>query len=87
MLTIENFYECSSTAFERLPETIRHAATYLYLQEGKCNYTTGKHKFLAEQINQMVGDYFFTCDSIWLADQLAIAPVKVFIYYFDQLSR
>lgn len=35
----------------------------------------------------MVGDYFFTCDSIWLADQMVDAVGKVFIYYFDQFSR
>lgn len=35
----------------------------------------------------MVGDYFFTCDSIWLADQLDDAPANVYIYYFDQPSR
>ncbi|KAI1711893.1 carboxylesterase family domain-containing protein [Ditylenchus destructor] len=87
LLTLEDFNECVSTAFARLPETIRHAASYVYLNaEGnKCQYTTGKHKFLAEQINQMVGDYFFTCDSLWLADQMDDAG-KVFIYYFDQQS-
>ncbi|VDN59487.1 unnamed protein product [Dracunculus medinensis] len=33
----------------------------------------------------MVGDYFFTCDSIWLADQMD-ASGNVYIYYFDQPS-
>lgn len=101
LLTIADFNECVSTAFASLPETIRNAASYVYLSN-KCDYTNGKHKFLAEQvffiysfisyillfkINQMVGDYFFTCDSIWLADQMDDAAGKVFIYYFDQFSR
>ncbi|VDP50271.1 unnamed protein product [Heligmosomoides polygyrus] len=37
----------------------------------------------------MVGDYFFTCDSIWLADQFRkdeSRSGKVYIYYFDQPS-
>lgn len=70
-----------------MPEPIRYAANYAYLKEGMCNYTIGKHKFFAEQINQMVGDFFFTCDSIWLANQLSDSVANVFIYYFDQLSR
>ena len=40
-------------------------------------------------MNQMIGDYFFTCDSIWLADLFAQNnyPGKVFVYYFDQPSN
>ncbi|KAK6011304.1 hypothetical protein OSTOST_23619, partial [Ostertagia ostertagi] len=37
----------------------------------------------------MVGDYFFTCDSIWLADQFrqnVERTGQVYIYYFDQPS-
>lgn len=30
--------------------------------------------------------FYFTCDSIWLADQMADAPGNVYIYYFDQPS-
>uniref|UniRef100_A0A915D504 Carboxylic ester hydrolase n=1 Tax=Ditylenchus dipsaci TaxID=166011 RepID=A0A915D504_9BILA len=86
-LSLENFNECVSTAFSRLPDTIRHAASYVYLggDGNNCEYATGKHKFMAEQINQMVGDYFFTCDSLWLADQMDDAG-RVYIYYFDQPS-
>lgn len=35
----------------------------------------------------MVGDYFFTCDSIWLAEHMRGAPGKVYVFYFDQPSR
>ncbi|GMT37181.1 hypothetical protein PFISCL1PPCAC_28478, partial [Pristionchus fissidentatus] len=40
----------------------------------------------------MVGDYFFTCDSIWMADKLTEKrngnekSAKVFIYHFAQTS-
>ena len=33
-----------------------------------------------------IADYFFTCDSLWLADQMADGPGSVYIYYFDQPS-
>uniref|UniRef100_F1LFU1 Acetylcholinesterase 4 n=1 Tax=Ascaris suum TaxID=6253 RepID=F1LFU1_ASCSU len=45
-----------------------------------------KNKYYAEQVNQMVGDYFFTCDSLWLAEQMKGAEGKVYVYYFDQPS-
>ncbi|VDK25707.1 unnamed protein product [Anisakis simplex] len=35
----------------------------------------------------MVGDYFFTCDSIWLAEQMRDGGGHVYVYYFDQPSR
>ncbi len=36
----------------------------------------------------MIGDYYFTCDSLWLADELTKNGTnnKVFIYYFEQIS-
>ena len=49
------------------------------------------------QISKMLGDYFFSCDSLWLADQIASQnrsnettkqnKNNVFIYYFAQHSR
>nr|QWT69275.1 acetylcholinesterase 3 [Aphelenchoides besseyi] len=85
LLTLDQFNECVQTAFGRLPEMVREAASYVYLGE-KCDHINGKSKFLAEQVNQMTGDNFFTCDSIWLADQMSDGPGKVYIYYFDQPS-
>lgn len=35
----------------------------------------------------MVGDYFFTCDSIWLTDHMKNGSGKIYVYYFDQRSR
>ncbi|CAD5212151.1 unnamed protein product [Bursaphelenchus okinawaensis] len=85
-LTVNEFQESVQTAFKSLPDVVRDAVTYAYLGDNRCEYQTGRHKFLAEQVNQMVGDYFFTCDSIWLADQLSMGPGNVYIYYFDQHS-
>uniref|UniRef100_A0A914GVT7 acetylcholinesterase n=1 Tax=Globodera rostochiensis TaxID=31243 RepID=A0A914GVT7_GLORO len=85
-LSLENFNECVQTAFSRLPDIVREAASHVYLGTRRCEYETGFHQNLADQVNQMVGDYFFTCDSIWLADQLDNAPARVYIYYFDQTS-
>jgi carboxylesterase type B len=84
-LTLPELYDCVDTAFARLPEMVRNAANFVYLGEA-CERPAGKSRLLADHVNQMVGDYFFTCDSIWLADQMDDAPGKVFIYYFDQPS-
>ncbi|KAL3102721.1 hypothetical protein niasHS_001283 [Heterodera schachtii] len=86
MLSLDNFNECVKTAFSRLPDIVRDAASHVYLGARRCEYETGVHKNLADQVNQMVGDYFFTCDSIWLADQLDNSPARVYVYYFDQAS-
>ncbi|KAF8361672.1 ace-3 [Pristionchus pacificus] len=46
----------------------------------------------AKFVNQMVGDYFFTCDSLWMADMLSekrngkSKSGKVFIYHFAQTT-
>lgn len=84
-LAIDEFYDCVNTAFARLPEVIRNAANFVYLGEA-CQRPQGKSRIYADHVNQMVGDYFFTCDSIWLADQMDDASGNVFIYYFDQHS-
>ncbi|CAJ0566457.1 unnamed protein product, partial [Mesorhabditis spiculigera] len=86
-LTREEFFDCVDKAFAVQPEVIRYATKFVY-SDPYCN-GTGKRKFYAEQVNQMVGDYFFTCDSIWLADKVAADPTnnaQVYIYYFDQHS-
>jgi acetylcholinesterase/cholinesterase len=57
LLTLDNFNECVQTAFSRLSEMVKDAASYVYLGE-RCDYITGKSKFLAEQINQAVGDFY-----------------------------
>lgn len=49
LLTLDNFNECVNTAFARLSEVVKDAASYVYLGE-KCDYITGKSKFLAEQV-------------------------------------
>ncbi|KAE9550660.1 hypothetical protein FO519_006121 [Halicephalobus sp. NKZ332] len=84
-ITLEEFYDCVNTGFARLPEVIRNAANFVYLGE-VCQRPSGKSRIYADHVNQMVGDYFFTCDSIWLADQMEDAPGRVYIYYFDQHS-
>ncbi|KAL7071742.1 hypothetical protein ACQ4LE_009118 [Meloidogyne hapla] len=86
LLGINEFNECVNTAFSRLPEVIRAAAAYVYTGNNRCDYANGQHRFLADQVNQMVGDYFFTCDSLWFADQFDDSTGRVYIYYFDEAS-
>uniref|UniRef100_A0A915M9Q2 Acetylcholinesterase n=1 Tax=Meloidogyne javanica TaxID=6303 RepID=A0A915M9Q2_MELJA len=86
LMGINEFNECVNTAFARLPEVIRAAAAYVYTGNNRCDYANGQHRFLADQVNQMVGDYFFTCDSLWFADQFDDSPGHVYIYYFDEPS-
>jgi len=51
---INEFNECVNTAFARLPEVIRAAAAYVYTGNNRCDYANGQHRFLADQVNQMV---------------------------------
>ncbi|KAK0393834.1 hypothetical protein QR680_000423 [Steinernema hermaphroditum] len=86
VLSMDNFNDCVDKAFATQPEVVRNSAKFIYLKEEPCKIKDEKSKFLAEQVNQMVGDYFFTCDSLWLADQMSEGPGRVYIYYFDQPS-
>ncbi|GMR36697.1 hypothetical protein PMAYCL1PPCAC_06892 [Pristionchus mayeri] len=84
------FHDCIETAFAVQPSLVRNAAKFVYSEP---NCSTSEHissKFYAEQVNQMVGDYFFTCDSLWMADKLTEKrngkSGKVFIYHFAQTT-
>nr|AAC14022.3 acetylcholinesterase [Caenorhabditis elegans] len=84
----DEFHECVDTAFAVQPELVRTAAKYVY-SDPKCTDPKKKTDFYTEQVNQMVGDYFFTCDSIWFAHnypKMAGNQSNVFVYYFDQPS-
>uniref|UniRef100_A0A915PZF7 Carboxylic ester hydrolase n=1 Tax=Setaria digitata TaxID=48799 RepID=A0A915PZF7_9BILA len=85
LLSQDDFLNCINTAFETQPKLVRNAAAFIYMDR-HCENTISKNKFYAEQINQMVGDYFFTCDSVWLADHMKTANGKIYVYYFDQRS-
>ncbi|MFH4978708.1 hypothetical protein AB6A40_005417 [Gnathostoma spinigerum] len=84
-LTRDEFLHCVQTAFATRPIVVRDAASFVYMGE-KCEESSSRSQFYAEQVNQMVGDSFFTCDSVWLAEQMRDAGVPVYIYYFDQPS-
>lgn len=83
------FHDCIETAFAVQPQLVRNAAKFVY---SDLNCTDASTKFYAEQVNQMVGDYFFTCDSLWMADKLTEKrngkekSGKVFIYHFAQTT-
>lgn len=77
------FVEAVDLAFPNLPLGIRQGIVHQYWDK-KCIKTS---TFYREAVNQMVGDYFFTCDSIWLADQVTnLSKGNVFIYHFEQRS-
>ncbi|CAB54444.2 Carboxylic ester hydrolase [Caenorhabditis elegans] len=82
--------------FSIQPDIIRSAAKYIY-SDPNCTDHGRKTRFYAGQMNQIVGDYFFSCDSLWLADQFRSIPRvkssspqrkpgKVFVYHFTQSS-
>ncbi|VDN07500.1 unnamed protein product [Thelazia callipaeda] len=85
LLSQDDFLDCINTAFKMQPRMVREAAAFVYMDR-QCVNTIHANKFYAEQINQMVGDYFFTCDSIWLTDHMKTANGKIYVYYFDQQS-
>ncbi|CAD6192517.1 unnamed protein product [Caenorhabditis auriculariae] len=82
----DEFHQCVESAFAVQPELVRSAAKYVY-SDPNCVDPQKKLEFYAEQVNQMVGDYFFTCDSVWLAhDYPKRGKANVYVYYFDQPS-
>ncbi|KHJ94866.1 Carboxylesterase [Oesophagostomum dentatum] len=87
-LNRKEFHECVERAFSVQPELVRSAAKHVY-SDPNCTDPNRRTQFYAEQVNQMVGDYFFTCDSIWLAAKIPRHKPKagrVYVYYFDQPS-
>ncbi|KHJ77603.1 hypothetical protein OESDEN_22777, partial [Oesophagostomum dentatum] len=87
-LNRKEFHECVERAFSVQPELVRSAAKHVY-SDPNCTDPNRRTQFYAEQVNQMVGDYFFTCDSIWLAAKIPRHRPKagrVYVYYFDQPS-
>ncbi|VDM07242.1 unnamed protein product [Wuchereria bancrofti] len=85
LLNQDDFLDCINTAFKVQPKLVRQAAAFTY-RDRHCKNTAQKNEFYAEQINQMVGDYFFTCDSIWFAEHMKKGSGKIYVYYFDQRS-
>ncbi|CAD6192518.1 unnamed protein product [Caenorhabditis auriculariae] len=70
------------------PDIVRSAAKFIYGDE-KCTFSDKKNRFYAQQVNNVVGDYFFTCDSLWLAREYANnrrIKGRVYVYYFAQSS-
>uniref|UniRef100_A0A0N5C6L4 Carboxylic ester hydrolase n=1 Tax=Strongyloides papillosus TaxID=174720 RepID=A0A0N5C6L4_STREA len=86
LLSMDEFNECVDIAFKDHSFLVRSSAKKIYGSEDCKLMEQGRHKYFADQINQMVGDYFFTCDSLWFADQYEHNPGKVYVYYFDQPS-
>ncbi|EFO85614.1 CRE-ACE-4 protein [Caenorhabditis remanei] len=91
-LTRHQFDSLIDSTFSIQPDIIRSAAKYIY-SDPNCTDHGRKTRFYAEQMNQIVGDYFFSCDSLWLADQIRSThrsstrkPPNVFVYYFTQSS-
>ena len=41
--------------------------------------------YYLEALNQIVGDYYFTCDALKIADIMTELGSKVFVYLFDQV--
>lgn len=83
------------TTFSIQPDIIRSAAKYIY-SDPNCTDHGRKTRFYGNQMNQIVGDYFFSCDSLWLADQVPPnclnssrkrAHLSVFCLQFCSLSN
>lgn len=87
-----DFHDCIETAFAVQPSLVRNAAKFVYSDPNCTTTEETPSKFYAEQVNQMVGDYFFTCDSLWMADKLTEKrngkekTGQVFIYHFAQTT-
>ncbi|PAV84172.1 hypothetical protein WR25_17174 isoform A [Diploscapter pachys] len=55
------FENCIETAFATQPSLVRSAAKFVY-SDANCTDSLIRTAFYAEQVNQMVGDYFFTAN-------------------------
>jgi carboxylesterase type B len=71
-------------AFKSHSDIVQKAAAFTYYDLAPKYYDP---QFYTEQINQMVGDYFFTCDALWMADQVSNTNTgQVFVYLFNEVN-
>ncbi|VDO94002.1 unnamed protein product [Soboliphyme baturini] len=77
----DGFAECIDLALASMPLVMRNGIVHQYLGRN-CNSSS---RFYRDTILNLLGDYFFTCDALWVADELsAVATNNVYLYQFSQ---
>lgn len=67
------------------PHAYKSAALWEYRDTQSCPSGVDNPAFYRDQLNQLIGDYFFTCDSLWLADDVVRRNRgRVYVYHFEQ---
>uniref|UniRef100_A0A5S6Q7L5 Carboxylic ester hydrolase n=1 Tax=Trichuris muris TaxID=70415 RepID=A0A5S6Q7L5_TRIMR len=79
LLSKEAFMDCVNESLALYPAVVRRAAAFHYFDQ-QCR---NQPEYYRDAVNTMIGDYFFTCDSLWFAEQLLEAQeAKVYVYHF-----
>ncbi|KFD54315.1 hypothetical protein M514_04857 [Trichuris suis] len=79
LLSKDAFMDCVEESLALYPTVVRRAAAFHYLDQ-QCR---NQPEYYRDAVNRLIGDYFFTCDSLWFAEQLLEArAAKVYVYHF-----
>lgn len=69
-----------SSALDREPRFIRKAAQAQY-DLPRCEH--GPTLDYTHAVSQMIGDYQFTCDSLWFAEEVGKLGANAYVYFFN----
>jgi acetylcholinesterase/cholinesterase len=76
------FESTTNRAFVNQPEAVRRAIRAAYMKPWN-NYEA---HYYVESLNQLVGDYYFTCDALNVADRVTQMGIgQVYVYLFSQV--
>jgi carboxylesterase type B len=76
------FESTMSKAFAHQPEAVRRAIRAAYIKPWN-NYDPN---YYVESLNQLVGDYYFTCDALNVAERVTQMGIgQVYVYLFAQV--
>lgn len=86
LINISRFTDCiEDVILKNKPHAYKSAALWEYRDREPCPRSVDDPAFYRNQLNQLIGDYFFTCDSIWLADDVVRRSMgRVWVYHFEQ---
>lgn len=86
LINANQFTECvSDIVLKDKQQTYKSAVLWEYHKKDKQCQQSDNGAFYRNQLNQLIGDYYFTCDSLWLADEVVKRNKgRVYVYHFEQ---
>uniref|UniRef100_A0A915KJX6 Carboxylic ester hydrolase n=1 Tax=Romanomermis culicivorax TaxID=13658 RepID=A0A915KJX6_ROMCU len=76
-------------AFGKLPKILRNSLSYHYQSTSNVTHfknSVDNRPFYRDALKRMMGDYYFSCDVMDVAERLADRGSTVYVYYFTERS-